>query len=451
MSTLKCFAGCVGILGLASASLAQVGANCLETLMSAGNRGNNGGTIFFDLDVGANALTFTDFFVNTDASIGSDLEILVYTTAVGSTFAGNEITPGAWTQVAIAPNGISAGPDNPTHMVFDVPFVLDANTTQGVAIELFHFGTGVGHRYTNGTGANQVYSNADLRLTAGSATNGLFGPSLFNPRVFNGWLFYDGGTAGCTNPPPPPPKPLPCDAVEIVSMTVPSSQIEMDSLALGPVDVATLNAAGIPGPADLCRVEAPDNPSTAPGVYNTNSVALGNGLARVSGVITIIEGASQTAVFDGTTYDLTFNSLHTEFGFEIGDWNGPMIVDLYDGTTQLATILTTSTTLVNPLFIQLRAVAGCEGFNRATIASSNGLGNFVLTQIWTQEGTAACGGVCPCACDFDPDPACDIFDFLAFQNQFVLGDPCACLMDPDPLCDIFDFLAFQNEFVLGCR
>ncbi|MCH7792537.1 MAG: hypothetical protein IID31_09695 [Planctomycetes bacterium] len=59
-------------------------------------------------------------------------------------------------------------------------------------------------------------------------------------------------------------------------------------------------------------------------------------------------------------------------------------------------------------------------------------------------------GACPCACDFDPDPLCDIFDFLAFQNLFVVNDPCACHMDPDPLCDIFDFLAFQNEFVLGC-
>ena len=56
---------------------------------------------------------------------------------------------------------------------------------------------------------------------------------------------------------------------------------------------------------------------------------------------------------------------------------------------------------------------------------------------------------CRTACTFDPDPACDIFDFLAFQNLFVGGDPCACLMDPDPLCDIFDFLAFQNAFVGG--
>ena len=70
--------------------------------------------------------------------------------------------------------------------------------------------------------------------------------------------------------------------------------------------------------------------------------------------------------------------------------------------------------------------------------------------IWLDDISLVQLGVCPCACSFDPDPLCDIFDFLAFQNLFILGDPCACLMEPDPLCDIFDFLAFQNEFILGC-
>ena len=44
----------------------------------------------------------------------------------------------------------------------------------------------------------------------------------------------------------------------------------------------------------------------------------------------------------------------------------------------------------------------------------------------------------------------DIFDFLRFQNSFVLADPYACDCDPDPLCDIFDFLCFQAAFVAGC-
>ena len=73
-----------------------------------------------------------------------------------------------------------------------------------------------------------------------------------------------------------------------------------------------------------------------------------------------------------------------------------------------------------------------------------------VSMIMGVGGEGIGGATCPCACDFEPDPACDIFDFLAFQNLFLLGDPCACLIEPDPACDIFDFLAFQNEFLMGC-
>ncbi|MCH9057150.1 MAG: hypothetical protein IIB55_00825 [Planctomycetes bacterium] len=57
---------------------------------------------------------------------------------------------------------------------------------------------------------------------------------------------------------------------------------------------------------------------------------------------------------------------------------------------------------------------------------------------------------CPCPADCDQNRILDIFDFLCFQNSFVLGEPYACDCDPDPLCDIFDFLCFQNAFVAGC-
>ena len=99
--------------------------------------------------------------------------------------------------------------------------------------------------------------------------------------------------------------------------------------------------------------------------------------------------------------------------------------------------------------------ATCGGLGDITDFSSIGFPNMHIVLSVHGDIVAACDDpcvtACPCACDFDPDPLCDIFDFLAFQNQFVLGDPCACLMDPDPLCDIFDFLAFQNEFVRGCQ
>ena len=59
-------------------------------------------------------------------------------------------------------------------------------------------------------------------------------------------------------------------------------------------------------------------------------------------------------------------------------------------------------------------------------------------------------GVPSCYADCDPNGVLDIFDFLCFQNSFVLGEPYACECDPDPVCDIFDFLCFQNAFVAGC-
>ena len=55
-----------------------------------------------------------------------------------------------------------------------------------------------------------------------------------------------------------------------------------------------------------------------------------------------------------------------------------------------------------------------------------------------------------CYADCDGNGELDIFDFLCFQNSFVLGEPYACDCDPDPACDIFDFLCFQSAFVTGC-
>ncbi len=68
--------------------------------------------------------------------------------------------------------------------------------------------------------------------------------------------------------------------------------------------------------------------------------------------------------------------------------------------------------------------------------------------------TSGCSSCAACACTYDPNGGtnCDIFDFLAFQNDFVNNAPCACEYDTTggPNCDIFDFLAFQNDFVNGC-
>lgn len=41
-----------------------------------------------------------------------------------------------------------------------------------------------------GLGTNQNYSNADLSLALGSATNVPFTQPVFSPRVWNGTIFY---------------------------------------------------------------------------------------------------------------------------------------------------------------------------------------------------------------------------------------------------------------------
>ncbi|MFI4883248.1 MAG: GC-type dockerin domain-anchored protein, partial [Phycisphaerales bacterium JB064] len=55
-----------------------------------------------------------------------------------------------------------------------------------------------------------------------------------------------------------------------------------------------------------------------------------------------------------------------------------------------------------------------------------------------------------CRVDLDMDGSLTIFDFLAFQNLFDMGDLQADF-DGDGVLTIFDFLTFQNEFDMGCE
>lgn len=107
----------------------------------------------------------------------------------------------------------------------------------------------------------------------------------------------------------------------------------------------------------------------------------------------------------------------------------------------------------NETVIGVHTHAGCNstgGANHGTGIQHTGWQNFFNSP----KGDCISG--CSCACDFDTSSGpntCDIFDFLAFQDQFVGGEPCACDKDTSTgpgVCDIFDFLSFQSEFVGGC-
>ncbi len=176
----------LAVLGLAAASNAQ----SLTTLFASNNGGSAGGNVYFNITVGANAITITGFNTNTSIAAGGSFNFQAWT--VAGTYLGNEQNAGAWTQVTTG-SGVSAGNDQPSAVTLNNSFTLNANTTYGVALSLSNpIGVGTAnHRYTNGTGTNQNFSNADLSIALGAAQNVPFSGSPFTPRVWNGTVFYD--------------------------------------------------------------------------------------------------------------------------------------------------------------------------------------------------------------------------------------------------------------------
>jgi hypothetical protein len=172
-------------LVLASGALATAAhGQSLTTLFAGGNSGSAGGIIFFDVNI-TNPIIINSLDVNT-ATLGS-LGLTVYTTP--GTYLGNETNMGAWTQVATG-SGSGAGVGNPTAMLLNMPVQFNPGS-YGIAIVGAAPGlTSLSHTYTNGTGANQFYANADLSLNAGAAQNVPFSGAPFTPRVFNGTIHY---------------------------------------------------------------------------------------------------------------------------------------------------------------------------------------------------------------------------------------------------------------------
>ncbi|MDN3725361.1 HYR domain-containing protein [Aequorivita sp. SDUM287046] len=162
----------------------------LATLFASGNNGSPGGAVYFDVTVGPNDLEVAEIDINT-ADPGS-FTLDVYT-LVG-TYVGNESNPGAWT-LATSGTGTGAGIDMPSNAVLAAPITLTANTTYGMALVL---DSGHSHYYTNGDGTNQNYSNADMAMALGAASNTPFTTPIFAPRIFNGVIHYTtgGGSGG---------------------------------------------------------------------------------------------------------------------------------------------------------------------------------------------------------------------------------------------------------------
>ncbi len=163
----------------------------LTSLFASGNNGSPGGAVYFDITVGPDDLDVTEIDINT-ADPGT-FTMDVYT-LVG-TYVGNEANPGAWGAAASTASGTGAGQDSPSNAVLATPITLTANTTYGIALVL---DTTHSHYYTNGDGSNQNYSNAEMSMALGGASNVPFTAPIFSPRIFNGTIHYttSGGGSG---------------------------------------------------------------------------------------------------------------------------------------------------------------------------------------------------------------------------------------------------------------
>ena len=162
-------------------------AQSITTIFTGGNSNSPGGGNYFTVAVAGTALTVTGFDVNTTAAAGTVFGFEVYTTA--TTHVGNELNAGAWALQATG-SGTSSGLNIPTSISMSNSFNLNAGTSYGMAIFLRNGQGPASLSYTNGNGSNQFFSNADVSLTLGTATNAFFSPSVFNPRVWNGTMHY---------------------------------------------------------------------------------------------------------------------------------------------------------------------------------------------------------------------------------------------------------------------
>lgn len=174
-----------------------VRAQSLTTLFASNNGNNFGGGVFFDLNANT-PVTISRLDLNVDTvnagalvAVGATVNIEVWTRT--GTVVGAETSSAGWTQIATG-TGKAAATNSPTPITLtSLTSLLIGPGVTGVAIRNVDFS----QQYTNGTGANETYSNADMTVTGRSATASTFltAGTVRTPRVWNGTIAYTLGTA----------------------------------------------------------------------------------------------------------------------------------------------------------------------------------------------------------------------------------------------------------------
>jgi hypothetical protein len=146
--------------------------------------GSVGGAIYFGLEArtGSGGVSVRDLDLNcglTNSIPGVPLSINVYVQQVGAG-PGSYDPAGTWSLHSTA-SGWWAGQGNPTRFTLNKALELSEGCVAGVAVEA----NGFYHRYTTGSSNPTVFSNADVLLVAGSATNTPFTAPVVEPSLPN--------------------------------------------------------------------------------------------------------------------------------------------------------------------------------------------------------------------------------------------------------------------------
>jgi PKD repeat protein len=164
---------------LRSAALALAASLCaqspLTTTFANNNFGNVGNCVYFDVTV-ATPILITGTALNFQSAAGTTGSVEIYTTPMSR--VGKQTVPQSWTLVGVV-TCTSNGPGVPTPL--NIAPTAVAQGSFGVAYRAI----GLAHAYTNGTGSNQIYATAELRLVAGEASNAPFAGPTLAPRVVN--------------------------------------------------------------------------------------------------------------------------------------------------------------------------------------------------------------------------------------------------------------------------
>ncbi|MCR9248747.1 MAG: PKD domain-containing protein [bacterium] len=172
-----------------------VPAEKLTTTFQGGASGSDGATVYFDLRVNAlDGIEITGFDIGSTSPANTPFLVDVHLTSGG--YAGKETAAAAWQFVGTAAGTTSGLGSESLAALRDSVYAPPGD--YGVAL---HY-RGAAPEYTVG---NQVYANADLRLTLGAARSTAVGMpfgsgTTASPRIWNGAIYYtscsDSGRAG---------------------------------------------------------------------------------------------------------------------------------------------------------------------------------------------------------------------------------------------------------------